>query len=266
MECAVLALSFTIAMGNANGQGTPSLTIPEAPTAQSSLVQKAAPQSGEAVDQSEPVPEPVAGDSWYAPIARGRGPESLRLKTETYLVVTFGPRAMVAPAFTAAMRMARPLIGYPSDWLDGGPAFGRNYGAALGDRVALDTGRFATGALLHEDFRYRPSGKSGGWRLLYAIEYTFVDRSDSGHRRLAVANFAGAAAGGFVGNLYLPDGFNTPGDGARAFGGRFAGFAMTNVMREFAPEIYRATHRAHFPFPRVPLPEWWTKKPIVARP
>ncbi len=32
---------------------------------------------------------------------------------------------MVAPAFSAAMKMARPPAGYPSDWLDGGPAFGR---------------------------------------------------------------------------------------------------------------------------------------------
>ena len=266
MECAVLALSVSIAVGNAGGQGTSSDKLPEAPAAQSSPVQKVAPRSGEAVDQSEPVPEPVAGDSWYAPVARGRGPESLKLKTETYLVVTFGPRAMFSPAFSAAMKMARPPAGYPSDWLDGGPAFGRNYGAALGSRFALETGRYATGVLLHEDFRYRQSGKQGAARLFYALGYTFVDSSDSGHRRLAVANFAGAAAGGFAGNLYLPDGFNTAGDGAKNFEGRFVGFAATNVMREFAPEIFRVTHKLHVPFPRIPFPEWWTKKPSVARP
>ncbi len=259
----ILAASFSIAMGSAYGQTAP---LPDAPVVQSPVVQKAAPQIGEAVDLSEPVPEPVAGDSWYAQIAAGRGPESLKLKTETYLVVTFGPRAMIAPAFTAAMRMARPPAGFPPEWLDGGPGFGRNYGAARGDRVALETGRYATGALLHEDFRYRPSGKQGMARLFYAIGYTFVDSSDSGHRRLAVANFAGAAAAGFTLTLYLPDGYNSAGDGARDAADRFGGFAATNITREFAPEIFRVTRRLHVPFPRIPLPEWWTKKPSVAKP
>ena len=266
MECAVLAVSFSIAMGSANGQGTPVAALPDAPAAQSSVVQEAAPQSGEAVDQSEPVPEPIAGDSWYAPLAANKRPQSLKLRTESYLVATFGPRAMISPAFSAAMKMARPPVGYPPEWLDGGPGFGRNYGAALGSRFAFETGRYATGALLHEDFRYRPSGKQGVARLFYAIGYTFVDRSDSGYKRLAVANFAGAAAGGFVGNLYLPDGFNTPGDGARNFEGRFVGFATNNITREFAPEIYRATHKLRVPFPRIPLPEWWTKGLTVSRP
>jgi len=260
IECAVFVVVISTALASACGQTAP---LPEAPVAQNAAPKSATPQSEAALP---PAPEPVAGDSWYAPIARGRGPESLKLKTETYLVVTFGPRAMVAPAFSAAMKMARPPAGYPPEWLDGGPAFGRNYGAALGSRFAFETGRYAAGALLHEDFRYRPSGKQGVARLFYAIGYTFVDSSDSGHRRLAVANFAGAAAGGFAGNLYLPDGYNSPGDGARNFEGRFVGFATNNITREFAPEIFRVTHRLHVPFPRIPLPEWWTKKPTVSRP
>jgi len=263
MKCAVLAIFLSIAIGNAGSQTAPSATLPDAPSAQSPAPQSAPSQNAAPLP---PDPEPIAGDSWYAPIAKGRAPESLKLKTESYLVVTFGPRAMVAPAFSAAMKMARPPAGYPSDWLDGGPAFGRNYGAALGSRVALETGRYAAGALLHEDFRYRPSGKQGVARLFYALGYAFVDRSDSGRRRLAVANFAGAAAGGFVGNLYMPDGFNSAGDGARNFEGRFVGFAMTNVTREFAPEIYRATHRLRVPFPRIPVREWWTKGLTVSRP
>jgi len=253
--CAVIAVCFSIAIGNASGQ---TATLPDAPVAQ-----PPAPQSVSTLPKD---PEPIAGDSWYAPIATGRGPESLKLKTESYIVVTFGPRAIVAPAFTAAMRMARPPAGFPSDWLDGGPAFGRNYGAALGDRVALETGRYAAGALLHEDFRYRPSGKHGVARLFYAIGYTFVDSSDSGHRRLAVANFAGAAAAGYTLTLYLPDGYNSMGDGAKDAADRFGGFAATNVTREFAPEIYRATRKLHVPFPRIPVREWWTKGLTVSRP
>jgi len=257
----VLAVLFLLATVNAEGQTTALAELAESPTPQS-----AAPQNLQGATKLPPDPEPVAGDSLYAPIATGTGPESLKIKTESYLVVTFGPRALVAPAFSAALKMARPPSGYPRQWVDGGAAFGRNYGAALGSKVALETGRYAAGALLHEDFRYRPSTEKGIARLFHAIGYTFVDESDSGHRTLAVANFAGAAAGGFVGNLYLPDGYNSPGDGAKHFATRLAGFAGTNVSREFAPEIYRVVQKLHIPFPRIPVREWWTNGWSVSRP
>ena len=212
-----------------------------------------------------PVPEPVAGDAVYAPAAVGV--DSTRTKLETYVVLTFGPRAIVSPAFTAAIRMARPPGAFPRDWKDGAEAFGRNYGEALGSKVALETGRYGTAILLHEDFRYRRSPTATGFgRLFHAIGYTFVDQSDSGHRRLAVANFVGAAAGGFTAAAILPDGYNSAGDGARDSASRFGGLVFANVTREYSPEIARAFRALHLPFPHLPVPEWYTKNLSVARP
>jgi hypothetical protein len=243
------------------------LALPETPAVQPVVAQPVVAPNPQSVTAPPKDPEPLAGDSLFAPLAVGTVPDSFKIKTESYVVVTFGPRAMIAPAFSAAFKMARPPNGYPRQWEDGGGAFGRNYGAALGERVASETARYGAGALLHEDFRYRPSKARGMARLFHAIGYTFVDTSDSGHRTLAVANFAAAAAGGFVGNLYLPDGYNTPGDGARHFATRMAGFAGTNLSREFAPEIYAAVKKLHLPFPHTPLPEWWTKNGwVVSRP
>jgi hypothetical protein len=31
-----------------------------------------------------------------------------------------------------------------------------------------------------------------------------------------------------------------------------------NVLREFAPDLARITRKLKLPFPRVPIPEWWT--------
>jgi hypothetical protein len=79
--------------------------------------------------------------------------------------------------------------------------YARNYGNALAPRASMDTARFLSGALLHEDFRYRPfSSKNPLVRSFHALAYTFVDRSDSGHNRIALANFVEAGASGFVGN------------------------------------------------------------------
>src|SRR5215831_4247281 len=51
--------------------------------------------------------------------------------TETY----FNPSAFTAPAFRAGLRMVNPpgngATPYPSEWRQGGEAFGRNYGDAV---------------------------------------------------------------------------------------------------------------------------------------
>jgi uracil-DNA glycosylase len=39
------------------------------------------------------------------------------------------------------------------------------------------------------------------------------------------------------------------------------GFAAQNLLREFTPELLKATRKWHTPFPRIPLPEWWVKLP-----
>jgi hypothetical protein len=82
---------------------------------------------------------------------------------------------------------------------------------------------------------------------------------------LALANFAAAGAGGFVPNAWLPDGFNDWRSGAKRMGTRFGGFAIQDVLREFSPEIFKAFQAMHLPFPRLPVPEWWTKDISVAR-
>ena len=38
----------------------------------------------------------------------------------------------------------------------------------------------------------------------------------------------------------------------------FGGFAMRNLTREFAPELFKLTRKLHVPFPRIPIPARWT--------
>ena len=212
-------------------------------------------------------PLPIVGDSIYAPLALGQGPENLKTKLDSYLVISFGPKAIVSPAVSAGFHMAFPNYNYPNDWHQGMQGFGRQYGSSYGTKVAMNTGRYGASMLLHEDFRYRPSQSTNFFvRVGHAVAYTFVDRSDGGAPRLAIANFVGAAAGGFTPNAWLPDGFNDPSHGAKRMGTKFGGFAAQNVTREFAPEIFKVFETLHLPLPRVPVPSWWTKDISVARP
>lgn len=158
--------------------------------------------------------------------------------TETY----FNPSALTAPAFRAGLRMANPpgkgATQFPPEWRLGSEAFGRNYGDAFVERVSFQTARFVTGAITREDPRYAPSSSHNVLaRSLHALSFTLVDRSDSGHPMPAFSNFVGAAAGGFIGNAYLPSGFNNVTHAGQRATLRFGFTASGNLFREFAPEM-----------------------------
>ena len=157
---------------------------------------------------------------------------------ETYL----NPSVFTPPAFRGGIRMANPpgkgVSEYPPEWRQGSEAFGRNYGDAFTQRVTFQTARFATGVITHEDPRYIPSSSRNPLtRSIHALTFTFVDRSDSGHAMPAISNFVGATAAGFVGNAYLPSGFNnTTHAGQRAML-QFGFTAAGNLFREFALQM-----------------------------
>jgi|HubBroStandDraft_2_1064218.scaffolds.fasta_scaffold55365_2 hypothetical protein len=160
--------------------------------------------------------------------------------SETYL----NPSVFTAPAFRAGLRMANPpgkgLTQYPPEWKQGAEAFGRNYGDALAQRVTFQTARFATGVITHEDPRYIPSSSHNVFaRSVHALTLTFIDRSDSGHTMPAISNFVAATAAGFVGNAYLPSGFNNATHAGQRATLQFGFAAAGNLLREFAPQMPR---------------------------
>jgi hypothetical protein len=254
--CLLSAGVFLKAQNNGAQPSPVPATAPDTQTpAKASTAQTDSQNSMAAPTPAAPLPAP--GDPLFAPIATTHS-QTLHEKFIDYAVVTTGPRALFTPAISAAFRMANPPKTYPHDWKDGGEAFGKNYGDALARTSAMQTGRFIASAVLHEDFRYRPStSKNPVARTFHAVGYTFFDKSDSGHTRLAFANFAGAASEGFIGNLYLPRGYNNVSHAESRMAVTFGTFAAKNVAREFAPELLKASHALHLPFPRIPIPEWW---------
>jgi len=154
--------------------------------------------------------------------------------------------------------MLHPPRGYPRRWKDGGGAFGRWYGEQIVASTANRTGQFLAEVALHEDPRYVPSGsKNVLVRIFHAVAFTFVDKTDSGHNTFAFSNFAGAAAGGFVGMGLLPDGYNDVAHAERRALRGLGTVAIRNIVTEFRPEWGPVLRKIHLP--RI-LPEWWTPK------
>jgi hypothetical protein len=176
-----------------------------------------------------------------------------------YLVEpAFGPRSFFTNVFSTGIRMANPPSRYPHEWRAGAEAYGRLYGDSFARTGAEGIGRFSAAVLLHEDPHYRRSDSSFlPGRLGHALVFTFVDRTDGGHSTVAIANFTGAAAAGFIGNAYLPAGFDNLTHAGQRSATAFGGMAAQNVLQEFSPELGQFLKKIHLPHIPTP-PVWWS--------
>jgi hypothetical protein len=223
--------------------------------------QAQAEQTAEEPQRPKPTVQPGVVDPFSfgrLPTSTQTGPMSVEEKFAYFEKPVFGPRTIVTTAFGAGRIMASPPSGYPHEWRAGAAAFGRNYGNMYARSAAMSFGRFSADALLHEDPRYsRSHSKSFFGRSAHALGFTLIDKTDGGHSTLAFGNFVGAAAAGFVGNAYLPDGWNNTTHAGQRSLATFGGFAAQNFVQEFSPEIGKTFRRLHIP--KLPLPPiWWT--------
>lgn len=209
-------------------------------------------------DAPSPSPAPQQSSQSNIPFLASRfnrplQPMDLGDKFKYFVEPAFGPRSFVTNAFGAGIRMANPPSHYPHEWHSGAEAFGRLYGDSFARTGAESIGRFSASALLHEDPRYRRSASTFfPARLGHAFVFTLIDRTDGGRTTVAVSNFTAAAAGGFIGNAYLPPGFDNLTHAGQRSAVAFGGIAAQNVLQEFSPELGQFLKKIHLP--HIPLP------------
>jgi len=189
------------------------------------------------------------------PPALTRTPLTAEDKLRIYIHKSFGPPAVILPAFGTGIQMLNPPSHYPREWKDGSDAFGRIYGYKVADRTSRETAQFLTGLLLHEDPRYQRSTSSNAFRrTFHALAFTIVDKTDSGRNTFAASNFASAAAGGFVGMGILPDGYNDIAHAEQRMASEFLQIAIGNIATEFEPQWGPWAKKLRLP--KI-LPAWW---------
>jgi hypothetical protein len=229
----------------------------------SAYVSSAAPGESELPDAPSPSPPPQKSSPLSIPFLSPRlnrplQPMDFGDKFKYLVEPAFGPRSFFTNAFSTGIRMANPPSRYPHEWRAGAEAYGRLYGDSFARTGAEGIGRFSAAVLLHEDPRYRRSDSTFfPTRLGRALVFTFVDRTDGGHSTVAISNFTGAAAAGFIGNAYLPAGFDNLTHAGQRSATAFGGMAAQNVMQEFSPELGQFLKKIHLPHIPMP-PEWWT--------
>ena len=176
-------------------------------------------------------------------------------KFRIYVHGAFGPPAVILPVFGAGLGMLNPPSKYPKEWKDGADGFGRLYGAKVATITSRRTAAFITQVALHEDPRYLRSTSTNPFgRTAHALAFTLFDKTDSGRNTVAVGNFAAAAAGGFVGMGFYPDGYNDATHAGQRAAGEFGTIALGHVIAEFEPEWGPWAKKLHLP--KI-LPAWW---------
>jgi hypothetical protein len=270
--CAQSVLRSTTTAQRTTTEGASKLieaSLPDAPSATAAKQAEDQPQEGDeskgqqsGYQNSEPTVQPSAVDAFslgHLPMSTQKGPLTVGDKFSYFEKPVFGPRTILTTAFRTGLFLANPRSGYPWEWNDGAGAFGRNYGDLYARDAVESFARFSGDSLLHEDPRYsRSTSKSFLGRSAHALTFTFFDKTDGGRRTLASGNFLGAGAAGFVGNAYLPDGWNNTTHAGQRSITVFTGFAIQNLTQEFAPEIGQAFRRLHLP--KLPLPPVWWKQ------
>ncbi len=172
-------------------------------------------------------------------------------KLHYFATESFRPGILVAAGVYSGYDMLRSPSRYPPEWKNGASGLSRHYGDFMASWVAVQGGKLAASLALREDPRYAPSHSRNVFRRsFHAVAFALVDRSDSGSRRPAFANLAGALAGGFVGNSYLPDGYNDPSHAWTRSALAYSGFATSNLADEFRPEINKVLKKLHLPLVR----------------
>jgi len=186
-------------------------------------------------------------------------------KFHLYVHQATNPVSLMVPAFWVGLTIANPPDHYPREWKDGAGAFGRLYGSALVKRESQLAVETLAEVTFREDPRYLPSASHNAFiRIAHAVVFVIIDKSDSGHNRVAFSNFSGAAANGFIGMAYLPAGYNDIAHAGQSSASTLSGFALSNIANEFCPEWGPIMIRMHLPFVHPPCEDRIKAKPANA--
>jgi hypothetical protein len=176
---------------------------------------------------------------FFPDLATGKGPLSSGKKLELAVDETIAPSRFLASAFTASISQARnTLPGYGQEW--GG--YGKRFGSSMASGASSHLfGTFVLPAMLRQDPRYfvKLHGTFGS-RVGYAIRRVLVTRTDRGGGAFNWSGVIGSLFAESLANSYLPDGERTAGKTFTRFGIRMGFSAVSNVVKEYWPTIFKS--------------------------
>jgi hypothetical protein len=169
----------------------------------------------------------------------GQTPEPLDAigKLHYHAESIYAPSSILGLAAYAAVLQE---LDAPSEWRQGGAAYGKRVASMMAWSGIHSTLAFGLDATLHQDPRYVRSITGGFWhRSGHALRGTFLTRTDSGGETFSTWRFGSDYGSAFLSNLWYPDRLNTVRLGFIQ-GSVTVGFDLLgNLGREFWPDVRR---------------------------
>jgi hypothetical protein len=132
----------------------------------------------------------------------------------------------------------------PSEWGQGGDAFGERYASHLGFYAVQRSIMFPVQAIDHEDTRYfQSTHHSVKRRIGDALLETVWRYNDDGEKMPAYSEFLGDYGAAAVSRLWWPARYRTGSSIFVAGSDTILVDAGVNVLREFTPDLKRLVHR-----------------------
>jgi len=175
----------------------------------------------------------------------GYTPLSARCKFNLFIKQTYSPYTFATAGFQATWAQA---MGQWPHYGGGTQGWAKRLGATLANtesRRFIQT--FALSTILHQDPRYFPSRKRALIaRVWYSTTRVVVTKNDNGDNTFNTSEFLGALLSSALQNAYYPRHDRTFGDTMNRFGGALSSDAITDLLREFTPDMKRL-FRKHAP-------------------
>ena len=233
---AAMALSFGVVPTQAQRVGG-IVDLPDAPIPKQNPPATAAPKEESPITQTINL---LGRRSLVFPdLAYTRGSLNSVQKFELATDKTLVPSRFLGSAFTAAIGQARDsLPGYGQGWSGYGKRFGSSVASTASNNMF---GTFLLPSILHQDPRYfvKMYGSPGS-RIQYALTRIVITRRDDGRPTFNWSGLVGGMMAEGLANSYLPDGERTAGKTFSRFGIRMGFSALSSVVKEYWPTIFRS--------------------------
>jgi len=153
----------------------------------------------------------------------------------------YGPAALARAAVSSAYLLG---IDSPPEWGQDGLGYSQRLGSTLAHSGVRNLIGFSLDSALHQDPRYYRSTDRGVWRRTkHALRETILTHKDSGGETLSTWRLGSAYGAAFISNEWRPDRGNVVAQGFSKGSTQLGVDLLSNVGREFWPDIKRKLHR-----------------------
>ena len=153
-----------------------------------------------------------------------------------FVLSTVGPVPLLGEAAGAGIGQ---WMNAPKEWGQGWNALGKRYWSNLAYNGIRQTITYGGSLALGEDTRYFASRRFGFWlRARHAVVSTFTARHVNGQDSFSYSATAGVIGASAISSAWGPDSWKGPANIAENAGISFASTAVSNVVREFLPDIF----------------------------